>query len=70
MYKEGSEGMTLTVIMQPRLGVGELIEDYAEGKINYRELNVAIASLGYATTSVFEMVRHIKPKQNTHDATP
>jgi hypothetical protein len=55
--------MNPTVTMQPRAGVGELIEDYAEGRIDYSGLLAAIAGLGYKTTSVFEMVSHITPKQ-------
>jgi hypothetical protein len=55
--------MNVTVTMQPRAGVGELIEDYAEGRIEYSGLLAAIAGLGYKTTSVFEMVSHITPKQ-------
>jgi len=54
--------MKIEVAMQPRAGVGEAIEDYANGLISYDQLLKRIAGLGYKTNSVYEMVRHINPK--------
>jgi hypothetical protein len=47
------------VVMVARHGVGELIDQYAEGKLTYTELYVAVGNLGYSTVSLYEMVRHI-----------
>lgn len=51
------------VVMVPRAGVGELIGRYADGLLDFAGLQREIAALGYATTSTFEMVRHIEPKK-------
>lgn len=53
----------MEIVMQPRAGVGELIDLYADGEIDFGELQRRIAALGYNTTSTFEMVRHITPKR-------
>ncbi len=57
--------MGIEIVMVPRAGVGEAIEDYAEGRISYDGLNQRIADMGYSTTSTYEMVRHITPKKLT-----
>lgn len=57
--------MSIEIVMEPRAGVGEVVEDYAEGRISYDELNQRIVDMGYRTTSTYEMVRHITPKKLT-----
>lgn len=47
----------IQVVMNPRVGVGELIESYLDKKIVYDELCAKVAALGYRTTSLYEMVR-------------
>ena len=54
--------MSIEIVMEPRVGVGEAIEEYAEGRISYAELGQQIAKMGYKTTSLYEMVRHITVK--------
>ena len=66
MATKGPYQMTdVEFVMEPRAGVGEAIEDYAEGRISYDQLNQQIAAMGYKTTSTYEMVRHITPKKHT-----
>ena len=50
----------VSIELRPRLGVGELIEQYVAKEISYAELLDSIASLGYKTTNVYEMVRAIE----------
>ena len=50
-------------VMAPRnQGIADAIEDYANGKLSYDELERKIAAMGYKTTSLFGMVRDIKVK--------
>lgn len=53
----------IEVILQPRIGVGELIDKYAKGLLNYDELYREVRALGYSCNSLYEMVCHIVPKK-------
>ena len=50
------------LVLVPRRGVAELIDQYANGTLSYRELEKRIAELGYSTFSLFDMVKNIKPE--------
>lgn len=54
------------VVMVPRIGVQEWIDQYAAGKISYLDMERGIAAQGYSTRSLYEMVRHINPKRVVH----
>lgn len=56
--------MDIEIVMEPRAGVGEAIEDYTKSRISYDELCQQIVKMGYKTTSLYKMVRHIIPKRN------
>lgn len=56
------------VVMQPRnASIAEAIEDYAEARISYLQLERKIAGMGYSTRSLYEMVCHIQPKARKYD---
>ena len=50
------------VVLIPRHGVAELIEQYAQGELTYVQLQQAIVAMGYSGNSLYEMVRHLRPR--------
>lgn len=49
------------IIMVPRdQTVADLINQYADGKLSYRELETAFAERGWSAKSLYENVRHLQ----------
>ncbi len=53
----------IEVVMVPaNQSVADLIEQYANGDLDYGQLFEAFAKRGWSTKSLYENVRHIEPK--------
>ncbi len=51
----------MDVTMQARTPtIGQLVQDCADGKLQFNELCQRVAAMGFKTTSLYEMVRSIQ----------
>lgn len=52
----------LEFVMKPRNEeIGRLVQECADGKLSFRDLCKTVATMGYGTNSLYEMVRATPP---------